>query len=138
MDNYSLSDFSFKRTLFIKLFIVAGFTISAAQSLENIEGKWEDPLSGGIILVYEEGGLYIGQLIGANDPELDKKIKEEEKVFLLENFERKNSTEYCCGTLFLPRRNKKLNAALILKDQNTLSIKWKFGFLRGNHSWKRI
>jgi len=86
--------------------------MSTAQSLNNIEGKWKDPLSGGIILVYEEGGLYIGQLIGADDHELDKKIKEEEKVFILENFE--------------------------LRDQNTLQIKWKFGFLRGTHSWERL
>lgn len=112
--------------------------MSTAQSLNNIEGKWKDPLSGGIILVYEEGGLYIGQLIGADDHELDKKIKEEEKVFILENFERENSTEYCCGTLFLPRRNRKLGASLILRDQNTLQIKWKFGFLRGTHSWERL
>jgi len=133
-----LSGFSLRNMVFIKLFIIAGFTITLAQSLDGIEGKWKDPFSGGIILVYEEDGLYLGQLIGADNAELDRKIQEQEKVFILENFEKESSTEYCCGTLFLPRRNKKLSAELVLKDQNTLKIKWKFGFIRGNHSWTRL
>ncbi len=134
-----LSDFfSIKYTLSIQIMVLlTGLTMTSAQPLDGIEGKWKDPISGGIILVYAENGLYVGQLIGADDTELNKKIQEQEKVLILENFKKEGSTEYCCGTLYLPKRNKKLGATLILEDQHRLKIRWKFGFIKGNHYWSR-
>lgn len=129
---------SFRKSIFsMFLIVMLSAVFMSMKSTSGIEGKWRDTEGGGVILIYEEDGRYFGQLIGADDPEENKKIQEHGKIILMKNFEQKNSREYCCGTIFQPREKRKIKATLVLEDDNTLRINGKYGVFKGTRIWKR-
>ena len=58
------------------LFWGLGFNPLIAQ--HAIEGKWKDSKGGGIIQIYEQDGLFYGQLVEALDEKENEKIKNKE------------------------------------------------------------
>lgn len=131
------SNFLWKRVFFLFFVTSIGFVMISATTSNSIEGKWRDNEAGGVILIYEEKGLYFGQLISADKQEEHKKIQAHEKIILLKNFKKKNTREYCCGTIFQPREKRTINGTLILEDQNTLKIKGKYVFFYGNSNLEK-
>lgn len=132
------ASFSWKATFLVFSAVIIGLSaISATKSIDGIEGKWRDNNGGAVILIYEENGLYFGQLISADNPEENQKIQEHGKVILMKNFKKTSPTEYCCGTIFQPKEKRTISATLILKDKNTLKINGKYGAFTASRTWKR-
>jgi Delta7-sterol 5-desaturase len=133
------SSFSWNGSLFLFFILAVGLTMIAAKSPDGIEGKWKDDNDGGVIMIYEEDGLYYGQLIGADKQEDNQKIQEYgKKIILMKNFEKKSSKEYCCGTIIQPREKRTITATLILIDKNTLKINGQYGVFTGSRILKRL
>ncbi|MEM6805465.1 MAG: sterol desaturase family protein [Bacteroidota bacterium] len=123
----------------IPLISLLSLSLMAAKGKSPIEGKWKDHKNGGVIEIYEENGLYFGQLISADDPEENKLIQEHgKKIILLRNFKKISETQFCCGELYAPKRKKTLDAELFLEDENTLKVDGKYGILTGSRRWSRV
>lgn len=135
---YTPKSFTWKSTLSLFLIIVFGFILIAAKPPNSIEGNWKDNKEGGVIRIYEENGLYFGQLMGADNPKDNKKIQAYGEIILMRNFKKKSSTEYCCGIIFQPKEKRIISATLVLKDKNTLKINGKYGIFTGSRIWKRL
>jgi uncharacterized protein (DUF2147 family) len=135
---YTAQSHTLKTTFFLTLTVLVGFMMISAIAPKGIEGKWKDTNDGGVILIYKENGFYYGQLISADNPEDNKKIKQQGKVVLMEDFEKKSATEFCCGTIYQPKHKRILNASLVLKEYNTLKINAIYGILTGSRIWKRV
>ncbi|GAB5550850.1 MAG: hypothetical protein Sapg2KO_04410 [Saprospiraceae bacterium] len=104
----------------------------------NIEGVWKDKKGGGTIRIYEEDGLYFGQLIDAEKQAEREKIKAHGKVVFLKNFQKKSSNEFCCGTIYQLREKRSISATLLLKDEKTFVINGWYGRFTGRRIWKRL
>ena len=124
-----------KNTSVIIYLFFLGF-MSHAQI--SIEGHWQPEGKDAVFKIYEEDGKYYGQLIGSNNPEEDKKIKEKEPIILLRNLEKKTDTKYCCGTFISPENKKEVTASFALLDDNTLKFNAKKGPFSKSVTWKRI
>ncbi len=112
---------------------------ASLQAQSSIEGKWQDPDKGNTILIYEEDGLFYGQLIAAANAEENAKIQEHgDKIVLFRQFEKKSETEFCCGTIYQPKAKKKLKGELKLLSQNELKVTGKLGLIKGSKVWKRV
>ncbi len=121
------------------LFIVSISLVNIkAKSPSSIEGKWKDEKTGGIISIYEEDGLYFGQLLGADKAEHNQKIKEKGKIFILKNFKKESDTKYCCGTIFQPLEKRTVKGTLVLEEENKLKINGKYAGFTGSRIWKRM
>lgn len=125
-----------KRGLLIVL-AMTSLSLSPISAQMNIEGVWEDKRGGGTIQIYEEDGLYFGQLIDAEKQAEREKIKAHGKVVLLKNFRKKSSNEFCCGTIYQPREKRSISATLLLKDEKTLVIYGWYGRFTGRRIWKK-
>jgi len=123
---------------FMLLTILMGLLALSAKAQDGIEGDWKDHHGGGIIKIYEENGLYFGQLIGADKSEENQKIQTHEKIVLMKNFEKKSSTEYCCGTIYQPREKRTISATLILESDKVLRIYGRYGVFSGSRRWTRL
>ena len=130
--------FSLKGVFSVILAITASIIMISFTSQKGIEGKWKDDIGGGVILVYEKDGLYFGELISADNPEEDKKIKEHGKVVIMKNFKKESTNNYCCGTIFQPRKKRTISATLVLENQDTLRINGRYGVFKRSRIWKRI
>jgi uncharacterized protein (DUF2147 family) len=126
------------RKVFLLLTCFAGLGLLSVQAQTGIEGKWKDHKNGGTILIYEENGLYFGQLIASDIPEENEKIQAHEKIVLLKDFEKKSDTKFCCGTIYQPKKKITLSATLILEDENTLKINGRYGVFKGSQVWTRL
>lgn len=125
---------------FIFLFFgcLMGLGITPVQAQTGIEGKWKDPASGGIILIYEESGRFFGQLVGSEKPEENTAIQKQGDILVLKDFEKKSEFEFCCGTAYQPRKKRTLSATLILEDENTLKINASAGLFKGTQILTRV
>ncbi len=117
---------------------VVGMGTASAQVQTGIEGKWKEPQNGGIILIYEMDGMYYGQLIGSAKPEEDKKIKEQDEILLLRDFEKRSETEFCCGTIYQPRKNRTASGTLVLENEHTLTSEGRVGPFTKSQVWTRL
>lgn len=124
-------------TFLLFTFILATSIISA-KAQTGIEGKWEEPKNGGVILIYKEDGKYFGQLIASDDPKETEKIKAKGKILILRDFEKKSETKFCCGKIYQPKKEKLISAELMLEDKNTLKVTGKSGIMSGSQTWKRL
>jgi len=134
---FSTSPKSRKSILSICLLLALCF-LSATPSPKHIEGKWKFCSNGAVVQIYEKGGLYFGKVIEAGEAEDNQKLQEHGYVMVLKNFEKKSPTEYCCGTVFAPKRGKTLKATLILESPNSLRIQAKYGLLSGSEMLQRL
>jgi uncharacterized protein (DUF2147 family) len=119
----------------ILLFILVS-KISFSQS--PIEGQWQPEGKDAIFKIYEENGKFYGQLIGSNNKEEDKKIKEKESIVLLRELQEESDNTYCCGTFISPKNKKKASASVEIKDENTIILKVKKGWFSKSIIWNRI
>lgn len=122
--------------------VLAWLTVSigSLQAQSAILGKWHHPEKGGIILIYEEGGKYYGQLIGSANAEEDQLIKsQEQKMVLFRDFEQKSDTKWCCGTILQPKENnRELKGTLILENDQTMKVIGRMGIFSGTTYWKKV
>ena len=131
------SSMKLNKSTFMLLFLMGIGTISA-YSQSSIEGKWKDEKLGGTILIYEEDGKYYGQLIAADDPEDNEKIQNhDEKIFILQDFEKENETTYN-GILYAPRRKMSINGTLTLEKYGQIKLKGTYKGISGSRKLKRI
>lgn len=134
----SSSKTSWKPSIFLFIIIGLGLSLSAAAQSSGIVGDWKDDDGGGTIRIYEENGLYFGQLTEADDAKENKKIQQHGEVIIMKNFEKINNEKYCCGTIYQPREKRTISATLILKDEEILVIQGKFGVFTGSRTWRRL
>jgi hypothetical protein len=111
-------------------------TMSFSQN--TIEGQWQPEGKDAIFKIYEENGKFYGQLIGSNDPEEDLKIKEKDRIILLQDLQKESQSKYCCGLFISPEKKKKVSASLTVKDNNTIVLKVKKGWFSKSIIWKRV
>lgn len=128
---------SWKKAFFLLVFLTSMVGVHA-QEQTGIEGTWKDPEKGGTILIYEQDGMYHGQLIASDDSEENKRIQERDKIILLKDFKKKSDTQYCCGTIFQPREKRMVSGTLILEDAQTLKVNGKVGIFTGSRTWVRL
>lgn len=128
--------YSWKITLMILVFIMGLGAISAIGQ-SSIEGKWKDDEDGGVILIYEEDGLYYGQLVAADKPEENAKIQGK-TIVLMKDFQKTSDGQFCCGTIYQPREKRVISATLILKDDDALEINGRYGIFTGRRIWTRL
>lgn len=120
---------------------LAGFSARAQNVMDSssIEGNWRDDEQGGVIKIYEENGLFYGQLISADEAEKNEKIQAHgEKILILRKFQKISDTQYCCGLLYAPLKKKTLNAKLEIEDKKTLRIDAKYGILKGSRTLRKL
>lgn len=113
-------------------------TAIPAFSQHSIEGTWQPEGKEAIFKIFEENGKYYGKLIGSNNQDQDKQIKEKDAIILLSDLQKESSTTYCCGTFIAPEKKKKLAADVTLKDENTIEITVKKGWFSKSIIWKRV
>jgi sterol desaturase/sphingolipid hydroxylase (fatty acid hydroxylase superfamily) len=135
---YKHNSVTVKSTFLVVLAVGVSFMIISAQIPKDVEGIWKDNNDGGIIKIYEKEGMYFGQLIEAEKPEDNKRIKAYGEIILMKNFKKKSATEYCCGTIYQPKEKRTIKATLVLQDENTLKINGKYGIFTGSRIWKRL
>lgn len=127
---------SAKRSLLLLLILLATGLL-ALQAQSSIVGTWKDHEKGGIIRIYQENGLYYGQLIGADNPADHAKIQGK-KIMVIRDFKQENSTTYCCGTLFQPQHQRELSATLILEGTDRICINARYGVFSGTRYLERM
>lgn len=128
---------SWVRNMGIALCLVfMGMTSVAAHN--GIEGKWKDHKNGAVILIYEEDGMYYGQLISVDDPGKNEKVQERDKIVLLRNFKKTSETEFCCGKIYQPKHKRVVDGTLVLKDENTLKVTGRLGIIKGTQTWTKL
>ncbi|MHB0753855.1 DUF2147 domain-containing protein [Polaribacter sp. M15] len=120
------------------LMITCLLTSVVIFSQSSIEGIWQPEGKDAIFKIYEENGKFYGQLIGSNNKDEDKKIKEQESIVLLRDLQEESSKTYCCGTFISPKNKKKASASLKLKDEDTIILKVKKGWFSKSIIWTRI
>lgn len=128
--------YSWKITLML-LMLVLGLGAISAKGQGSIKGKWKDDEGGGVILIYQEDGMYYGQLAAADEPEENAKIQGK-TIVLMKDFQKTSDTQFCCGTIYQPREKRLITATLILKDGNTLEINGRYGLFTGSRIWTRL
>jgi uncharacterized protein (DUF2147 family) len=124
-----------KLSLLVCTFSLIG---TMAFSQNSIKGIWQPEGKKAIFKIYEENGKFYGQLIGSDNLDENKKIKEKQKIVLLRDLQKESDTEYCCGTFIAPEKKKKLTASAILKNEDTLVLKIKKGWFGKSIIWKRV
>lgn len=128
-----------RKAVFIVFILLALIPVSLfGQNQTTIEGKWKDPESGGVIRIYKKDSLFFGQLISAKDSTENQLIKDKGEIILMKNFERVKANEYCCGTIFQPRKKRVVTAKLVLINSDELKI---IGFYHGfsaSRTWERL
>lgn len=124
-----------KSVIIILVFLV---TNSFVFTQNSIEGTWQPEGKEAIFKIFEENDKFYGQLIGSEDPDQDKQIKEKDKIILLRDLQKESSTTYCCGTFIAPEKKQKLSAAVVLKNENTIEITLKKGWFSKSIIWKRV
>ena len=122
----------------IVLMITCLFTNVVVFSQSSIEGTWQPKGKDAIFKIYEENGKFYGQLIGSNNKDEDKKIKEQESIVLLRDLKEESNNTFCCGTIISPKNKKKASATLKIKDKNTILLKLKKGWFSKSIIWTRI
>ena len=123
----------------ILIFILGLLSISATfKPSEKIEGKWKFEENGAVVLIYEKDALFFGKLIDSGNKSDNEKLKNKGELVILKNFQKKSSTQFCCGTLFAPKKNKTIDATLTLENENTLKITGKYGFISRHKILKRV
>jgi sterol desaturase/sphingolipid hydroxylase (fatty acid hydroxylase superfamily) len=123
---------------FIPIIACTAITAFSYTVSDGIEGKWKFKDNGAVVRIYEENGFYFGELIEAGNGEDDKKLKNHGEIILLKNFEKKSETEFCCGTLFAPKKNKTLDASMTLENRQTLRIDATYGVFSGSRKLERV
>ena len=126
------------KKLFLLLILITGFALTSVKAQDSIEGKWKDDKKGTVILIFEEEGKYYGELISAEDPKANEKIKEQGKIILLKDFEKEGDNSYCCGKIYQPKKKKSISAKLVLEDENTLKLNVKAGPFKKSRTWIRL
>ena len=119
-------------------FILTCLCLISAKAQGSIEGEWKNDKNGTTILIYEEEGSYFGQLIGSEDPEQDQKIKEQDKIILLRDFKNEGDSQFCCGTIYQPKKKRSLDGSIELEDENTMILTGKYKKFSRSQSWTRI
>ena len=94
--------------------------------------------NGALILIYQSYGRYFGKLIDAGNVEDNDKLKEQGEIVIFKNFERRSQTEFCCGTIFAPKKKKTLSGTMILQNPTTLEIQGRLGVLTGTQTMTRV
>ena len=124
---------------FFLVIALLGIGLVSAKAQSTIKGKWKQEENGGTILIYEEDGFYYGQLIAADSPEENAKIQaHEKKIFILKDFKKENETQFCCGTVYAPRKKKTLSGSMILEDENTLKVSAQYKMFSGSKTFTRL
>lgn len=138
MKSHQASAGGFWNKAILLLTCILGVSILSAKAQTGIEGKWKEPKNGGVILIYKENGKYFGQLIASDDPEETAKIKEQGKVVILRDFEKKSETEFCCGKIFQPQKKKLISGTLTQESPTRLKISGRTGVFSGTQTWTRL
>lgn len=120
------------------LMIICLLTSLVVFSQKSIEGTWQPKGKDAIFKIYEENRKFYGQLIGSNNKDEDKKIKEQESIILLRDLQEESNNTFCCGTFISPKDKKKASASLKIKDENTIILKVKKGWFSKSIIWNRI
>jgi len=123
---------------FVLIMTCAAISAFSYSTPDVIEGKWVFKDNGAVVRIYEENGFYFGELIDAGNGEDNKKMESQGRIILLKNFKKKGQTEYCCGTLFAPKKNRTLVASMTLENPETLRIDASYGLLSGSRKLERI
>ncbi|HAA23258.1 MAG TPA: hypothetical protein DCP28_32500, partial [Cytophagales bacterium] len=112
------------------LLIILGLTLigqsALAQQTGSIEGKWRDNEKNAVVLIYKQDGKYYGKLVAADDPKKNAHIQQN-TIIVLDAFEWEEDDEYCCGTLYQPEEDRRLDGSLELLDNNTLEVTGYWG-----------
>lgn len=103
----------------------------------SIEGKWIDRKTNAIIEIEKHKDKFFGKVISSGNKEEDKAI-EGKTVYVLNEFEESKDNEFCCGTIFLPRRKLTIDGKLTLIDSETLQIKASYGIFSHQILWEKI
>jgi uncharacterized protein (DUF2147 family) len=102
-----------------------------------IEGKWIDPTSKSIVLIYKQKDKFFGKVLSSGNEDEDKKMQDK-TIYVLSEFEQKTENEFCCGTIFLPRRKMTVTGTLTLIDENKLEVKGSYGIFSHQIIWEKI
>ena len=114
------------------------FCIGTTTAQESILGMWKDENKGVTIEVFEENDLVFGKLIGADDEMDDKKIKSQDEIIFMRDFEKTEDGNFCCGTIYQPRLKTEFTGILVLKNDDELEIKVEFRGRKRTRSWRRL
>ena len=113
--------------------------ISAQGQTATIEGIWKNNKKGTIISIYQDGEFYYGEVIGSDKEKEDQKIKSHDnKIMILNEFQQKDGQNYCCGTLFIPKKEKHIPANLELASEDALLIHLSMGSINRSVEWTRM
>ena len=103
----------------------------------DIMGEWKDQKTGAIVSIYSEDNKFYAEVLSSGNKEEDLKLKNK-KLFLLTNFVQKTANEYCCGTIYLPRKKIYAEGTLIQANDSTLIVKGHYSFLTYTMEWKKL
>ena len=127
-----------RKAALLLLLLIFSLGISSLKAQSGIEGEWSTP-DGGVILIYEVDEKYFGKVVSSDDPEQNAKLQQqEEDIILLKDFSKKNDTKFCCGSIYIPQRDRTLSATITLIDEDTLKIKVKAGVMSATRTWKKL
>ena len=121
----------------ISLLLIAFAFISLKGYSQSIEGKWTDPTTNAIVLIYKAKGKYFGKVVSSGNKEENEKLKNK-TLNILTGFEQKTDNEFCCGNIYLPGRKLTVNGELKLTSKNQLHVKGSWGLLSYQMNWVRV
>jgi len=102
----------------------------------QVEGNWKDKESGAIIRVYYKEDKLFGEVLKAGNPK-DSASLTGRTLMVLNNFIKKDSTSWCCGKVYDPKRNITANGKLQLIGQDSLKVTGSVLFISESHIWVR-
>ncbi|MBC8054637.1 MAG: DUF2147 domain-containing protein [Sphingobacteriaceae bacterium] len=139
-------------TIYILLVCIAN--IAAAQSANDILGKWQSAHGNGQIEIYKRGDLYYGKIVWLNQPN-DETGKPKRDVNnpsknltsrpilgleILRDFIYKDKGIWANGEIYDPKTGNTYNCQMTINNGNKLNIRAFFGLniLGKTETWTRI
>ncbi|MFN0048514.1 MAG: sterol desaturase family protein [Cytophagales bacterium] len=127
---------SFERASTSKVLLIIPLLLFFGSVNAQIEGKWQSE-TGDILKIYKEKGLYFGKGIATANQEEMVKLQFKDLIILRE-FKAKGENQYCCGSIYLPRRKMIVTGEITLKDKNTMQVTGNKGLISHTMVWKKV
>ncbi len=107
------------------LFSIFSFIAVGQNDPDLLTGKWKTE-EGKIVTISEENGIFTGKVVGEKN-----KI-----VNILKNM--KYSKDKYNGVLYAAKRNMTLDCTIKVKEEDTIEVTVKKGFIEKTLKWNRI
>lgn len=114
----------------IQLVCILLFSITNYTNPDSIEGVWINQRTKAEIQFSKQGNVYNGLLIDTGSLE-DNALIEGKTIYIFKDF-KFHKNQYCCGTIFLPRKKIKAEGTIKMISEDKIEVSGSYGFYSQN------